>query len=277
MRYLFSLLKESFILWIDRGGETLAAAVSYYAMFALVPLIFFSIYLVSQVFGTILVTEIMRSWGGGLGTGVLTLLETAVIALPASPGMSLAPIGSLVFFAFAVLMFFNTLTEGFHRLWGTSATDMRGYLKKSGRALLCFCVLQLFIVGLIAAEFGFTLLFDGIMFKSYALMGVYIGAMTLLFTIFYSILPLGNVPPLRSRLYGAVLAATLFLFTKTLVQAYIALTPVPDLFGAAGIALVLLLWVYVSTTFIYYGAAFAAVHDRRRSPERELTISPISV
>lgn len=264
MKELFGLLHESLALWFERDGESMAAAVSYYAMFAIVPLIFISVYFVSLLYGRELVTEIMLSWGSTMGTGVLMLLQGAVSELPHSPVLLLTPLASFLFLVFAVLILFNTLTEGFHKLWLVSSSGISDMLRKSGRALVCLLFLQLFIVALIAADFGFALLFEGVISRSYASTLVYILSLSILFTLFYTILPLGNRPSFKSRFYGAFIAAILFSLAKTSVSIHIALTPVPTLFGGAGIAIILLLWVYVSTSFIYYGAAFAYVHDQRK-------------
>ncbi len=183
MRNFLELLKDAFVIWFERGCESMAAAVSYYAMFALVPLIFVSVYIVSLIFGEELVTKVMLSWGSGMGTGVITLLQNAVAELPNSPLVSLAPIGTLFFLLAAVVIFFNTLTEGFHHLFGVSHSGVRGLLRKSGRALVVVIVLQFFIMGLIAAEFGFALFFEGLAIRSYATTGVYIGALFILFTL----------------------------------------------------------------------------------------------
>ncbi len=265
MRNFFKLINEALLLWFNRGSEVMAAAVSYYAVFALVPLIFTSVYVVSLFFGEDLVTKVMLSWGSSMGTGVLTLLKTAVNELPNSPILSLAPIGSCVFLFLAVLVFFNTLTEGFHRLWDYPPSGIEGLFRKFLRALFCIFLLQFFIAALIAAEFGFALFFDELEGRAYATFFVYIAALTVLFTLCYSILPLGNLPSLGSRFYGAFIAAVLFSLAKTMVSIHIALTPVPGLFGGAGVALILLLWVYVSASFIYFGAAFAKVHDVERN------------
>lgn len=265
MRHFLKLLKNALTLWFSRGSEVMAAAVSYYAMFALVPLIFTSVYVVSLLFGQELVTQVMLSWGSSMGTGVLTLLRTAVNELPNSPVVSFAPIGSFIFLMIAVFIFFNTLTEGFHRLWDYHSGGFEGLFRKFIRALFCVTLLQIFIAALIAAEFGSALLFDNLVGRGFASIVVYTGALSILFTLCYSLLPLGNLPSLSSRFYGASIAAVLFSVSKTFVSAHVALTPVPGLFGGAGVALVLLLWVYVSASLVYFGAAFAKVHDTERN------------
>ena len=264
MTQLLIMMKDAFVLWSTRGGDYMAAAVSYYAIFALVPLIFVSVFIVSQFFGEALVTRVLLSWGSGMGAGVLMLLQSAVKDLPNSPVLLLAPIGTLTFLLGAVLIFFTTFTEGLHQLWGYHSEGFADIMRKTWRALVAVIVLQLFIIGFIAAEFSFTLMLQGAILRSYALAGMYIVALSVLFTLCYSLLPLGNKPSLVSRIYGATIAAALFSLGKSTVSIHIALTPVPDLFGAAGIAVVMVLWVYVSVSFVYYGAAFAHVHDKRR-------------
>ena len=61
-----------------------------------------------------------------------------------------------------------------------------------------------------------------------------------------------------------MVASSLFLFTRVIVTLHTATTPIPHLFGAAGLIIVMLVWVYVSAGIIFYGAAFAVAYEEDR-------------
>ena len=86
---------------------------------------------------------------------------------------------------------------------------------------------------------------------------------TVLFSLMFKILP-WQAPAFKSRLWGSFVASVLLYLARSLVALYITLTPVPGLFGVAGLLVVLLIWTFVSTGIIYYGAAFAYVHGGRQ-------------
>jgi membrane protein len=89
---------------------------------------------------------------------------------------------------------------------------------------------------------------------------VFFVSTTLLVAIGYGLLPL-SAPVFRARLYGAAVATTLFLFSRTLVSLHVVTSPSPDIYGAAGLVFVLLIWVYISACVLYFGASFAKVYE----------------
>ncbi len=263
MNGFIELFRDALVRWFEEGAETMAAAVSYYAMFAIAPLIFISLYVVSILYGDRLATEVLVSWGNGIVPEIVPLLSEAVVNMSHSPVVTGVSITSFIFLTIAVIIFFNSLTAGINQIWGLPHGGMSVLWRKTVRSLICVLILQVFIIVLVATEFFFTLLFEGSMFKVYALGSVYLMSLSVLFTILYSFLPLGVVPSLESRMYGAFIASLCFVMAKTAVALHIALMPVPGFFGTAGLVLIILLWVYVSTSFIYFGAAFAYVHHQR--------------
>ncbi|MCA9361103.1 YihY/virulence factor BrkB family protein [Candidatus Kaiserbacteria bacterium] len=272
MKTVIKLFKQAGLLWYHSGADTMAAAVSYYAMFALVPLILFSLYVVSILYGEEYVVEVMLAWGSGMGTGVVLLLKEAVANLSNNPPVLFAPVVGATFLLLAVLIFMNTFTKGLHNIWGSSHIGFLATFQKSVRALVYVFILQIFIIALIAAEFAFALIFEGAPFATYLINILYVFAFTVLVVLLFSVLPLSDIPSLESRVYGGLIAALCFVMGKTFVSFHIAVTPIPDLFGAAGVALVLLLWVYVSTSFVYFGAAFAKVHDEMKNRQIDIRI-----
>jgi membrane protein len=263
MTILLYLLRDALLLWYYRGADQLSATVAYYALFAIVPIIFYSVYFVGSLYGEEMVINALLAWGSGMGAGVLRLLEEAVRNFAESAPGTITIMLWIGLFVATIIAFFNALIEGFHRLFGVPHQGVGGVLQKIARSFFCFFVLQVFIVIIIALEFLFAVFGGYILFGSYILSLLYFGGLTILLTIWYHMLTLDTPPALPSRFYGAMIASLCFVVSRAFVSLHIALAPVPDLFGAAGMLIILLLWIYVSVTFIYFGAAFAQVHHLR--------------
>lgn len=257
------LLRDALWLWYLRGADQLSATVAYYALFAIVPIIFYSVYFVGSLYGEDIVINALLTWGSGMGAGVIHLLEEAVRNFADSAPGTVTIVLWVVLFVTTIIAFFNALIEGFHRLFGVPHQGVSGIYQKIIRSFFCFFTLQVFIVVIIALEFFFATFGRYVLFSPYLLSLCYIGGLTILLTIWYRFLTLKAVPALPSRFYGAFIASICFVVSRAFVTLHIALAPVPDFFGAAGLLIILLLWVYVSVTFVYFGAAFAQVHHLR--------------
>ena len=86
----------------------------------------------------------------------------------------------------------------------------------------------------------------------------FIMANSVLFSLAYRILP-WEQPSFGARLQGALMASVLLSIVRVLVVFYLSLTPVPGLFEAAGVMIVLLLWLYATASVFFFGAAIAHV------------------
>ena len=254
MTKVASALKDAAFLWYDKDADYMAATVAYYALFAIAPLILLTVTLLSLVFERDLIRDELLRWGAVLGPDVNTLLSQAVLNLSElSVGIGV-PIFGALFFSGMVVMMCNTITSGFHSLWGIPHKGIKGWFLKSRNSILFLLVLELYLLVMIGSSFMTDSLGIGrIVF--------YFGATTALFSIMYRVLP-WSAPSLLARLCGAAIASLLFTLAKVAVASYVAMTPVPGLFGTAGLMLVLLIWLYVIAGIIYYGAAVAYTLDK---------------
>jgi membrane protein len=174
------------------------------------------------------------------------------------------PILALLFFSIMILFALNSLSSGFHHMWGVEKSGIKNILKRSGRAIVFVLLFQVYLVA--------TIIFNNIFTGATAYSGffvfqlfsqlVFFMSTTLLIAIGYGLLPLWR-PSFKARLYGAALATILFLATRTLVALHVATSPSPDIYGAAGLLFVLLIWIYISACIIYYGAAFAFAYNEK--------------
>lgn len=255
MKATWQLLRDAAELWYDRDGDRLAAVVSYYAVFALIPLMLAIVTLVGFFFGEAVVADVLRGWGSVLGQDLVALLQEAVANLrELSSGFGVPVVGSL-FFLGITIMGFNELAQGFHELWSIPHQGFRGFVKKSVSAILFILFLCVF-VAVIAALASFV---NG---SGVARFSASVFLLAVLFAVAYRLLPYYKLPVV-SALVGGAVASVLFTLTKLIIAYYVSFTPFPDLYGTAGLVVALLIWVFASAAIIYYGAAVAYVHAHK--------------
>ncbi|MFT7507605.1 MAG: membrane protein [Acidimicrobiales bacterium] len=265
MKSFFDISWQSARLWYDRDAAGMAATVSYYVLFAIAPLLLLTVVSSSFLYGRDFVVWTLNQWGSVLGPEVLVLLQDAVRNLEVlSDGFGI-PIVGIIFFSSMVVVMFNTFTTGLNHLWGIPDRGFKVWLRKSAHSvvfIIAFEACLLFLVGLDKILSSLIIASDIpslIIVKS----GIFVVATAVLFSFAFGILP-SKSPSRYARLCGGFVASSLFLVAKSLVAWYVGTTPIPGLFGAAGLILILLMWVYVSVAVIYYGAAFAHILDKKR-------------
>jgi membrane protein len=261
MKYFFMLLIQATQLWYIKDSDRMAATVSYYGLFALVPLLFLSVVIASLLYGKVFVVDTLNNWGSVLGPELLGLLQVAVKNLEQlSVGFGW-PIFGAIFFSSMVVVMFNTFSTGLTHLWGVSPRSFKNWLKKSCRSVVFIIVFEAYLLCLVLFNLGTqSLLGDAFMGQYILQLLILLVSTTVLFTLAYRILP-DLAPSRKACFFGAMVASVLFLVARLFVALYIAITPVPGLYGAAGLILALLIWLYTSTAVVYFGAAFAHVLD----------------
>jgi membrane protein len=85
---------------------------------------------------------------------------------------------------------------------------------------------------------------------------------TSIFLAIFKVLPDGKVH-WRDSLLGACFTAFLFMLGKFAISQYLAYSSVTSVYGAAGSIIVILLWVYYGSIFLYFGAEFTQVEAMR--------------
>ena len=258
MNFIY-VLYDAVLLWIERGAGYFSAAFSYYAPLALVPLLLFSVTVVGFFYGETYAGMIFTNWGSVLGDDLVALIRLALENLDTETKASQIPIVAVSFFLGFYMVALNVLSEGFLRLWGREQRGFVYFLQKSARAIIFLLVLQMYLMVLIAFQFFITLPVFGNFFIINTLF-LYVST-AVFFTFLYRFLA-KHSPSWTACTVGALVSALLFVLIKTLVAIYVAHTPVLTLYGAAGLILILFVWVYVLAVIIFYGAAVAGVYDK---------------
>jgi membrane protein len=257
LKLLFPALK----LWIRKESDQYAAALSYFVPFALTPLLLISLAWVGLMLGTDRLLTILIEWGRVIDPALPAVMGEALMQLADRSQEFQLPIVGIAFFSIMILVAFNSLTAGIHKLWDVNSNGWRNMLSRYGRALLMIILIQAYFVFLIIMS-GLVSWFDSILpvVPMILLQSVlFLASTIILLTFGYRVLPLQTVP-FRSCLYGATIAGFMFYGLRSFVAFHIVTAPAVTFFGAASIIVVLLIWFYAVAAVILFGAAFAKVH-----------------
>ena len=271
----FSLLKATAFEWLDDQAPTLGAALAYYTVFSLAPLLIISIALAGLVFGTEAAQgQIFDQLRGLLGDASGKAMQEIVQSASAEPktGVVATVIGFLTLL-FGASGVFGQLQASLNIIWGVQPKPGRGILGIIRDRSLSF--------GFILVV-GFLLLVSLLLTAGIAFVGKQFGAMvpgtealiqilnsilslaviTLLFGMMFKILPDANIA-WRDVWIGAFITALLFTLGKFALGFYLGRSGVASSYGAAGSLIVLLVWVYYSSQIVFFGAEFTQVYANR--------------
>jgi membrane protein len=278
---MLQLLKTSVREFIDDDCATMAAALSYYTVFALPPLLLLILLLVgalvdpSEVSGS-LQTQLQSLMGPQAGKTIRTILEHA--QMPGSGGVIATIVGIVVLIVGATGVF-GQLQAALNRAWEVKPDPNQGGIKNFlvkrvfsfGMILgLAFLLLVSLVLSTVLAAFGGALgrwLPEGFSATLLQVINFVIsfGVITVLFAAIFRVLPDAKVR-WRDVWVGASATAFLFVVGKTLIGIYLGRSNPGEAFGAAGSLALLLVWIYYSSMIVLFGAEFTqAWADERGS------------
>ncbi|HLU69625.1 MAG TPA: YihY/virulence factor BrkB family protein [Fibrobacteria bacterium] len=264
-RRFFKLLKISIKEWISDRASRLAAAVAYYTIFSMAPLLLIAIAIAGFFFGETearagIMTQ-MQDLIGESGAHMLgTMLDSSWS--PAS-GLTATVVGVVVLLIGATGAFAH-LQEALNIMWDAKPSTRSGLWAFIRRRLISFSLILtvgfLLMVSLVAsAVFSAMGKFLSDVLPSYfpvfSLLNasVSFGFTILLFAAIYKILPDAKVR-WRDVWLGAILAALLFSVGRILIGIYLGRSALGSTYGAAGSLVAILLWIYYSTQILFFGA-----------------------
>ncbi|MEZ4195571.1 MAG: YhjD/YihY/BrkB family envelope integrity protein [Candidatus Paceibacterota bacterium] len=258
MKYI-QMFYQAIEEWIRNDMGYYSAAFSYYAPLALIPLVLLSIAVSGFFYGSLFVKSIFLSWGTILGDDLLALINVAVQNLDLESQTYSIPILAIVFFSSMSLFALNVPGVGFSRLWKIESSGLVSFISRTWRSITFIFILQIYffvIIGLNGLVTYFSFPFGNLISEIILFLSI-----PLIFFLLFRFL-VKNVLSLQGAIVGSMVSGVLFMFAKGLVALYLAANPVLSIFGATGLTLVLLVWVYVLAAIIYFGAAVAHVYDR---------------
>lgn len=251
----------------------LAAALSYYALFSLMPLIIISLAIAGLVLDTETVLRAVQgevaTYLGPAGDQAIARVVTEVTAHQGSVIALVIGIGALAAAAIGVV---TEITGGLNMLWGVGdrPVTVRSFLAEKLRTLGIVVIFGLALVATLVANEILTF-FDEVLLNgsvhTHVLFDVLNHAVTILivsvlFMFLFRVLPAVRVS-WRASWLGGIVSALLFLFGETIFAWYVGWSAAIAVYGQVGALFAFLLWVYVSALMLYLGAAVTRVVGRQ--------------
>jgi membrane protein len=272
---MLSLLKQTASEWMEDDAPTLGAALAYYTVFSLAPLMTIAIAMAGFFFGKEAAQgQIFDELRVLLGEQGGKAVEEMVQSANAQPTAGIvATIISIVMLLVGASGVFGQLQASLNTIWGVKPKPGRGVLGIIQDRLLSFGF---------TLVVGFLLLVSLLLTAGIALMADWVGGLmpgsetiaqmlnilfslamiTLLFAMIFKFLPDAKIA-WRDVWVGAFITAALFTIGKFALGIYLGKSGVASSYGAAGSLIVLLLWVYYSSQILFFGAEFTQVYANR--------------
>jgi membrane protein len=275
LKTIWILLKNTAIKWQEDKVSLWAAAIAFYTIFSLAPLLIIAITIAGAVFGqeaaqNQIVEQIQGLIGNQGAQAVGIMIQNT--QQPGAKGVLATTFGvaTLLLGASAV---FGQLQEALNTIWDIkpqSGINIKNFLQKR---LLSFTIVLvigfLLLVSLIlSAVLAAIANFFGHLFPQWIQLGQMLnlifsfGGTTLLFALLYKVLPDINIA--WSNIWiGATTAALLFTIGKSLIGLYLGNSSIGSSYGAASSLVIVLIWVFFSAQILLLGAEFTQVYTKR--------------
>ena len=271
---LFSLLKQTFSEWSEDKAPVFAAALAYYTVFSLAPLLVIIIGVLGIIYGqSDAQDQIIKQIGELTSPGVAETIGGVLDAQADSGGGVLATVLGTITLLVGATGVFAQLQNALNTIWEVKPDPDKG-------GVMHLILVRLLSLGMVLA-IAFLLLVSLLLSTALSVLGNYFsdvlpgaefvwqivnvlvsfGVITLLFALIFKYLP--DVKIAWGDVWvGAAVTSLLFVVGKFLISWYLSRGGVASTYGAAGSLVVLLLWVYYSAQILFFGAEFTQVYAK---------------
>lgn len=274
LRDIFSLLREAASQWMEDNAPQQGAALAFYSLLSLAPLLMIAIAIAALFFGEDaargeLKDQLKDMVGVDGAKAAESLLENA--KKPQSGILAtVICVATLLFGASGV---FGQLQQAMNTIWDAPPRKSSGVWSILRGRILSFAMVLVI---------GFLLLASLVLSAAIAGAGEYLGGIvpgleawlqtantvasffivTLLFAAIYKVLPDTKIA-WRDVWIGAILTSLLFTIGKLGIGLYLGKSGMASAYGTAGSLVVLIVWVYYSAQILFFGAELAHVYSKR--------------
>jgi membrane protein len=276
MKKYLDLFKQTFTEFGEDKAPRLGAALAYYTIFSLAPLLLIAIAVAGFIFGkeaatTGITDELSRVMGP---TAAKSIQEMVASAGKSKEGGTIATILGVVMLLFGASGVFGQLKDALNTIWNVEAKKSAGIIGFIRERFLSMAMVMgvafLLLVSLIL-DAGITLMNDyidrlmpggSILVHALQLI-ISFGIVTVAFAMIFRYLP-DVRPAWKDTWFGAAFTSLLFVLGKFGLGLYLGKAAPGSSFGAAGSLVILLIWVYWSAQILFFGAEFTQVYARTR-------------
>jgi membrane protein len=271
MRQFAYIVRDSVAAWIDHHASSLGAALAFYTLFSIAPILVIAMAVAGSVFGPhVAEAHVLEQMRGLLGEAGATAVQSLLSSAHKSALQGFAAAVGIVTLLIGATSVFGELQNTLDYIW---KSDPRKDAATWWRILRA----RILSVGLILGV-GFLLLVSLLASAALAALGAWLGSFmaqgTLILPVLDVVLSVGLTTVLFAMIYkyvprediawgdvwiGALVTAGLFTVGKLLIGQYLGRSSLSSAYGAAGSVMVLLLWIYYSAQIFLLGAEFTHV------------------
>jgi membrane protein len=269
---LASLCRQAVEAWIEDYAPSMGAALAYYTLFSIAPLLLIVIGVAGLVFGPDAARgEIFGQLRGLMGDEGAAAVERLLQSADKPGGGTIATVTGVLMLLLGATTVFGELQNALDRIWRAPARKkasgwwnlLRSRLLSFGMILgIAFLLMVSLVLSALVSALG---KFWGPAFKGWETIahlldiGISFAIITVMFALIYKIIPRVHIA-WRDVWVGAAVTAALFAVGKFLIGLYLGKSGVASAFGAAGSLVVMMVWVYYSAQIFLLGAEFTWVY-----------------
>lgn len=266
------IFKQTCFDFSDKDVPRMCAALSYYTLFSLAPILLIVITVADIFYGRAAIEGTLfgeiRSF---VGNDAALQIQEIISNASKSSHATFASIVSVVALIFSATGVFTEIQSSINSIWQLKAKPRKSWVKfLLNRVISLSMILGLGFILLVSLVINallnillqrlLTLLPEGSVWITYtANMLVTFTVISFLFGIIFKFLPDAEIQWKDVRT-GAFTTAVLFMIGKFAIGYYLGKSNPSGAYGAAGSAVIILLWVYFSAMIVYFGACFTKVN-----------------
>ncbi len=281
-RQAFNLAKQTVQEFFQDKAPQLGAALAYYTVFSLAPLVLLLVTFVGFIFGqnpSGASNKITQQLSYFLDPNTVHVVQGIAQKASESGKGVLATIVGLVLALFGAAGVFGQLQDALNTIWGVKAKATRGiwaflrsrFLSFAMVAGVCFLLLVSLIVESVLkafSQFVQSIVPGGFVLAMVVYLIFDFAVIVLLFAMIFKTLPDVKIQ-WRDVWIGAIITATFFGIGEWLLGYYLGSAAAGSAYGPASSLIGLLLWVYYSSQILLFGAEFTQVYANRAGRELE--------
>lgn len=287
LKCVWRILKDAVVYFIDKRCVKLSAALAYYTIFSLPPLLIIVISIGSFFYSQADIRQdVFGVISGMVGSSTAGEIQDVLDNISLTGGNTWATVFGIGMLLFGATGIFGEIQDSINMLWELKAKPKKGWLRVIVNRLLSFSMIV--VLGFILLV---SLTVNTVLDIALEKLNLHISSgeiqvlqvvdqafilivICVLFTLIFKVLP-DAVLKWKHAFIGAALTSVLFMFGKYLIGLYLTDTYIVSAYGATGSIIVMLLWVYYSAIILYFGAVFT--HSVVRNTGGEIEPNKFSI
>ena len=275
------ILVQSFNHFIDLNGLKLSAALSYYAVFSIAPLLIVIISLAAVLYGRDAVEgRVYHQISGLVGSNAALQIQDIIRNTQNSSHGKLGGLIGTIILIIGASGVFSEIQSSINYLWSIPTPKKKIFLMAILRRLISLSLLLgvafLLLVSLtvnalldILSDRLKELFSDSLLNVFYLVnLGLILFVISSMFMLIFKILPDSTIS-WKNAFMGALVTTILFLIGKFIIGFYLGHSKIGATYGTTASIVILMLWIYYSSIILYFGACYtAALADARGHPIR---------